>query len=115
MVSGIGTLASGMRFLFLLLGCHTFMQPVKMVDPHLVSSFFDDCKRAYLHTTVELVNQSKSVVDCSLNIQVGAEQEGDIFLVEHLQTQHVYIPAGSHVQHTLPEVGLYPWCNQVAK
>ncbi|KAK4406610.1 Mannosylglycoprotein endo-beta-mannosidase [Sesamum angolense] len=93
--------------------------PVKMVDPHLVSSFFDDYKRAYLHTTVELVNQSKSVVDCSLNIQVGAEQEGDIFLVEHLQTQHVYIPAGSHVQHTLPELFFYKpnlwWPNGMGK
>ncbi|KAK4424660.1 Mannosylglycoprotein endo-beta-mannosidase [Sesamum alatum] len=93
--------------------------PVKMVDPHLVSSFFDDYKRAYLHTTVELVNQSNSVAECSLNIQVGAEQEGDIFLVEHLQTQHLYIPAGSHVQHTLPELFFYKpdlwWPNGMGK
>lgn len=84
------------------------MQPVKIIDPHLVSSFFDDYKRAYLHTTIELVNKSNWVAECSVNIQVGTELEGDIFLVEHLQTQYLSIPAGSQVQYTLPEVGFYP-------
>ncbi|GFP87724.1 mannosylglycoprotein endo-beta-mannosidase [Phtheirospermum japonicum] len=78
--------------------------PVKIVDPHLVSSFFDNYKRAYLHTTMELVNKSNLVAECTLNIQVGTELEGNVFLVEHLQTQHLSIPAGSHVQHTLPEI-----------
>lgn len=85
------------------------MQPVKMIDPHLVSSFFDNYKRAYLHTTIELVNKSNWVAECSVNIQVGTELEGDIYLVEHLQTQHLSIPAGSQVQYTLPEVGFYPF------
>lgn len=84
------------------------MQPVKIVDPHLVSTFFDNYTRAYLHTTVELVNKSNLVADCSVKIQVGSE-EGDIFLVEHLQTQHLSIPAGSNVLYTLPEVGLSFW------
>lgn len=82
------------------------MQPVKIVDPHLVSTFFDAYTRAYLHTTVELVNKSNSDAECSVKIQAGTELEGDVFLVEHLQSQHLSIPAGSHVLYTLPEVGL---------
>ncbi|KAI3448637.1 hypothetical protein Pfo_005302 [Paulownia fortunei] len=93
--------------------------PVKILDPHLVSSFFDNFKRAYLYTTVELVNKSNWVADCSLNIQVGTELEGNIFLVEHLQTQHLSIPAGSHVQYTLPELFFYKpnlwWPNGMGK
>ncbi|KAL3631651.1 hypothetical protein CASFOL_024635 [Castilleja foliolosa] len=85
----------------------TVTGPVKIVDPHLVSSFFDNYKRAYLHTTMELVNKSKLVAECTLNIQVGTELEGNVFLVEHLQTEHLSIPAGSHVQHTLPELFFY--------
>ncbi|KAG8363817.1 hypothetical protein BUALT_Bualt19G0061700 [Buddleja alternifolia] len=93
--------------------------PVKMVDPHLVSSFFDNYKRAYLHTTLELVNKSNSIAECTVNIQVGTELEGDIIRVEHLQTQHLFIPAGSHVQYTLPELFFYKpdlwWPNGMGK
>lgn len=81
------------------------MQPVKIIDPHLVSSFFDNYKRAYLQSTLELVNKSNFIAECSLNIQVGIDLDGDICVVEHLHSEHLYIPAGSHVVHTLPEVG----------
>lgn len=80
------------------------LQPVKIIDPHLVSSFFDNYKRVYLHATTELENRSNLVAECSLNIQVTTELEGNICLVEHLQTQHLSIPAGSRVQYTFPEV-----------
>ena len=80
------------------------VQPVKIIDPHLVSSFFDDYKRVYLHATTELENRSSWVAECSLNIQVTTGVEGKICLVEHLQTQHVSIPAGSQLQYTFPEV-----------
>ena len=80
------------------------MQPVKIIDPHLVSSFFDDYKRVYLHATTELENRSAWVAECSLNIQVTTGIEGNICLVEHLQTQQLSIPAGSQVQYTFPEV-----------
>lgn len=80
------------------------MQPVKVIDPHLVSSFFDNYKRVYLHATTELENKSGWVAQCSLNIQVTIELEGNICLVEHLVTQHVSIPAGSRVHYTFPQV-----------
>ncbi|KAL8159506.1 hypothetical protein V2J09_001043 [Rumex salicifolius] len=32
--------------------------PVKIIDPHLVSTYFDNYKRVYLHTTTELENRS---------------------------------------------------------
>lgn len=82
------------------------VQPVKIIDPHLVSSFFDDYKRAYLHTTAELENRSGWVAECSLNIQVTIEVEDNTCLVEHLQTQNVSIPPGAHVQYTFPKVRL---------
>ncbi|KAK7836705.1 mannosylglycoprotein endo-beta-mannosidase [Quercus suber] len=60
--------------------------PVKIIDPHLVSSFFDDYKRVYLHATTELENRRAWVAECSLNIQVTTGVEGNICLVGHLQT-----------------------------
>ncbi|KAF5952229.1 hypothetical protein HYC85_010173 [Camellia sinensis] len=93
--------------------------PVKIVDPHLVSSFFDDYKRVYLHTTTGLVNRSAWVADCSLNIQVTMELEGSIFLVEHLQTEHVSIPPGASVEYTIPKLFFYKpnlwWPNGMGK
>ncbi|KAA8545113.1 hypothetical protein F0562_019897 [Nyssa sinensis] len=93
--------------------------PVKVVDPHLVSSFFDNYKRVYLHATTELVNRSAWVAECSLNIQVTTELEGNVCLVEHLQTEHVSIPPGAHVQYTFPQIFFYKpnlwWPNGMGK
>lgn len=80
------------------------MQPVKIIDPHLVSTFSDDYKKAYLHTTIELQNKSSRTAECSLSVQVTLEPEDSIFLVEHLQTQNLSVPANSRVQYTFPEV-----------
>lgn len=80
------------------------MQPVKIIDPLLVSTFSDDYKKAYLHTTTELENRSSLTAECSLSVQVTTELEDSICLVEHLQTQDLSIPANSAVQYTFPEV-----------
>lgn len=80
------------------------MQPVKIIDPHLVSSFFDNYERSYLHATTELENRSSWSAECSLTVQVTMELEDNICLVEHLQTQSLSIPAESRVQYTFPEV-----------
>ena len=74
------------------------VQPVKIIDPHLVSTFFDGYKRVYLHATTEFENKGSWVAGSNLNIQVTLEQEDGIFLVEHVQTQHVSIPAGKTIQ-----------------
>ncbi|KNA17928.1 hypothetical protein SOVF_075350 [Spinacia oleracea] len=93
--------------------------PVKIMDPHLVSSFFDDYKRAYLHATVELENRSGWVAECSLSIQVETEVEDNICLVEHLQTQQLSIPPGARVQYSFPEIFFYKpnlwWPNGMGK
>lgn len=93
--------------------------PVKIIDPHLVSTFFDDYKRAYLHATVELENRSGWVAECSLNIQVTTEVEDNICLIEHLQTQHLSIPPGARVQYSFPELFFYKpnlwWPNGLGK
>lgn len=81
------------------------MQPVKIIDPHLVSTFFDNYKRVYLYCTTELENRSSQIAECSLNIQVTTELEGSTCMVEHLQTEPVSIPAGSKLQHSFDEVG----------
>ncbi|KAM0916133.1 hypothetical protein ACQ4PT_010252 [Festuca glaucescens] len=59
---------------------------VKITDPHLVSTFHDDFKRSYLHCALQLENKSSWLADCTLKIQVSAELEEDICLVEHLQS-----------------------------
>jgi len=93
--------------------------PVKIVDPHLVSSFFDNYKRVYLHTTTWLVNRSAQVAECSLNVQVTTELQGSFCLVEHLRTEHVSIPPGASVQYTFPELFFYKpnlwWPNGMGK
>ncbi|KAJ6384497.1 hypothetical protein OIU78_027741 [Salix suchowensis] len=81
--------------------------PVKIIDPHLVSTFYDGYKRIYLHTATELENKSSSVVECDLNIQVTSELEGGVCIVEHLQTQHLSIPSGNRVQHAFPQLFFY--------
>lgn len=80
---------------------------MKIIDPHLVSTFFDDYKRVYLHATLEMQNKSSWVADCSVNVQVTTELEGNICLVEHIQSQKVSVPAGSTIQYTFPQVGNY--------
>ncbi|KAL5995279.1 hypothetical protein ACLOJK_025337 [Asimina triloba] len=78
--------------------------PVKITDPHLVSTFYDNYKRVYLHTTAELENRSSWVAECSMNIHVTTELEGSICLVEHLQKQSMSIPPGTSVEYTFPPV-----------
>ncbi|CAM8997437.1 unnamed protein product [Rhodiola kirilowii] len=85
----------------------TLTGPVKIIDPHLVSSFFDNYTRIYLHSTMDLQNRSSWTADCSLNIQVTSEMEGNICLVEHLQTQNVSIAPGATIQYTFPELFFY--------
>ncbi|KAK1316328.1 Mannosylglycoprotein endo-beta-mannosidase [Acorus calamus] len=93
--------------------------PVKIIDPHLVTMFFDNFKRVYLHATIELENKSSWMAECSLNIQVATELEGNICLVEHLQIQELVIPPGKHVQYTFPPLFFYKpnlwWPNGMGK
>ncbi|XP_045813525.1 mannosylglycoprotein endo-beta-mannosidase [Trifolium pratense] len=93
--------------------------PVKIIDPHLVSSFFDNYKRVYLHATTELENRSSWTAECSLSIHVTAELEGSIHLVEQLQTQNISVPAKSRLQYTFPELFFYKpdlwWPNGMGK
>ncbi|XP_015875205.2 mannosylglycoprotein endo-beta-mannosidase [Ziziphus jujuba] len=93
--------------------------PVKIIDPHLVSTFFDNYKRVYLYCTTELENRSNQVAECSLTIQVTTELEGNTCMVEHLQTEHVSIPAGSKLQHSFNELFFYKpnlwWPNGMGK
>ncbi|KAK6911545.1 Glycoside hydrolase family 2, catalytic domain [Dillenia turbinata] len=93
--------------------------PVKIIDPHLVSSLFDNYKRVYLHITTELENRSSWTAECALNVQVTSELEGNICLVEHLQTQHLSIPPGARVQYTFPQLFFYKpnlwWPNGMGK
>lgn len=84
------------------------LQPVKLIDPHLVSSFFDNYNKVYLHATTELENRSSSVAECSLSIQVCTEVEESFCVIDQLQTQQVLISPGARVQYTFPQVR-YCW------
>ncbi|KAG5541419.1 hypothetical protein RHGRI_021295 [Rhododendron griersonianum] len=107
------------NLLFLISMHYSSVQPMKIVDPHLVSSFFDNYKRVYLHATTGLVNKSARVAECSLNVQVTTEVKGGFCLVEHLRTEHVSVPPGASVQYTLPELFFYKphlwWPNGMGK
>ncbi|CAI8603446.1 unnamed protein product [Vicia faba] len=93
--------------------------PVEIIDPHLVSSFFDNYKRVYLHATTELENRSSWTAQCSLSIHVTTELEGSVHLVEQLQTQNISVPAKSRMQYTFPELFFYKpdlwWPNGMGK
>lgn len=78
--------------------------PVKIIDPHLVSTFSDDYKSAYLHATTELENRSGWVAECLLNIQVTTEIEDNVCVVEHLHTEDLSILPGARVQHTFSKL-----------
>ncbi|XP_051144766.1 mannosylglycoprotein endo-beta-mannosidase isoform X2 [Andrographis paniculata] len=81
--------------------------PVKVVDPHLASTFYDNYKRVYLHTTLDLVNKGDKAAECNLTIQVATEVEGDVYTIEHLYSQILQVPARSLVQYTFPELFFY--------
>ncbi|KAH7667009.1 Mannosylglycoprotein endo-beta-mannosidase protein [Dioscorea alata] len=93
--------------------------PVKITDPHLVSSFFDDYGRVYLHSTVELENKSSWTAECTLTLQVTTELENDVLLVENVQTEELSIPPGTSKQHTLLPAFFYKpnlwWPNGMGK
>nr|Q5H7P5.4 RecName: Full=Mannosylglycoprotein endo-beta-mannosidase; Short=Endo-beta-mannosidase; Contains: RecName: Full=Mannosylglycoprotein endo-beta-mannosidase 31 kDa subunit; Contains: RecName: Full=Mannosylglycoprotein endo-beta-mannosidase 28 kDa subunit; Contains: RecName: Full=Mannosylglycoprotein endo-beta-mannosidase 42 kDa subunit [Lilium longiflorum]BAD89079.2 endo-beta-mannosidase [Lilium longiflorum] len=93
--------------------------PVKIADVHLVSSFFDMFRRAYLHSTVELENKSSWRAECSLTILVTTELDGDFNLIEYHQTHELSIPPESVIQYTLPPLFFYKpnlwWPNGMGK
>ncbi|PIA44849.1 hypothetical protein AQUCO_01700437v1 [Aquilegia coerulea] len=93
--------------------------PVTIGDPHLVSTFFDNYKRAYLHATIELENRNSWVADCTLTIQVTTELEEDTSLLEHFQTQHLSISANARTHYTFPPLFFYKpnlwWPNGMGK
>ncbi|KAJ3676287.1 hypothetical protein LUZ60_003699 [Juncus effusus] len=93
--------------------------PVKIIDPHLVSSFFDGFNRSYLHSTIELQNKSSWVAECTVTLQVSTELEGNFSLIEHLENHELTIPAKSTVQYTIPPLFFYKpnlwWPNGMGK
>ncbi|XP_057821601.1 mannosylglycoprotein endo-beta-mannosidase isoform X1 [Cryptomeria japonica] len=97
----------------------SFTGPVKISDPHLVSSFFDDLKRVYLHTTAEYTNASSLAADCTLKVQVSIELEDGMCLIEHVETQELAIPGGTSVLFTFQPLFFYRpnlwWPNGLGK
>lgn len=80
---------------------------MNITDPHLVSTFHDDFKRSYLHCTLQLENKSSWIADCTLKIQVSTELEGNVCLVEHLQSYAITVPPQSSIEYTIPSVSYF--------
>nr|ATA62831.1 putative glycoside hydrolase family 2 protein [Juniperus oxycedrus] len=97
----------------------SFTGPVKISDPHLVSSFFDDLKRVYLHTTAEYTNVSSLAANCTLKVQVSIELEDGMCLIEHVETEELVIPGGTSVLYTFQPLFFYRpnlwWPNGMGK
>lgn len=97
----------------------TFSGPVKISDPHLVSSFFDDLKRVYLHTTAEFTNVSPLAAECTLRVQVALELEDGVCLIEQMETKELSIPAGNSILYTFSPLFFYRpslwWPNGMGK
>ncbi|KAH9314279.1 hypothetical protein KI387_022906 [Taxus chinensis] len=97
----------------------SFTGPVKISDPHLVSSFFDDLKRVYLHATAEFTNASSLAADCTVKVQVSVDLEDGVCLVEHDETQKLAVPAGTSVLYTFQPLFFYKpslwWPNGLGK
>uniref|UniRef100_A0A0D9WG48 Beta-mannosidase n=1 Tax=Leersia perrieri TaxID=77586 RepID=A0A0D9WG48_9ORYZ len=54
-----------------------------------------------------LENTSSWLSDCTLKIQVSAEIEGNICLVEHLQSYEISVPPDSVLEYTIPPLFFY--------
>eukprot|EP00249_Psilotum_nudum_P010087 c22324_g1_i1 orf=833-3763(-) len=81
--------------------------PVKISDPHLVGSFFDNFKRCYLHTSTEITNASSKSLNCILKLQASIEVEGEICLIEHMTEQELVIGGATTIMYTFPPLFFY--------
>ncbi|MCO5581965.1 hypothetical protein L7F22_035854 [Adiantum nelumboides] len=90
--------------------------PVKLSDPHLVSSFFDNFKRVYLHSSVELTNTSSKPVFCTIKMEVQTEPRKNL---EHVIEQELTLPGEATILFTFPQVFFYKpelwWPNGMGK
>lgn len=90
--------------------------PLRISDPHLVSSFFDNFKRVYLHSSIGITNTSSSSVACVIKLQVGIESKSSI---EHLSEQDLVIPGRTTALFTFPPAFFYKpelwWPNGMGK
>lgn len=90
--------------------------PVKISDPHLVSSFFDNYKRVYLHSSVELTNTSSKPMSCTINLEVQMESGKNS---EHVIEQELMVAGEATVLFTFPPVFFYRpelwWPNGMGK
>eukprot|EP00252_Welwitschia_mirabilis_P014173 TRINITY_DN31221_c0_g1_i1.p1 TRINITY_DN31221_c0_g1~~TRINITY_DN31221_c0_g1_i1.p1 ORF type:complete len:972 (-),score=181.04 TRINITY_DN31221_c0_g1_i1:486-3401(-) len=97
----------------------SFTGPIKIADPHLVSTFFDDYKRVYLHTTAEFTNLSQLDIDCTLKLRVTQEKEDGMTLIDHVSTHDLNIPGGTSIMYTFQPLFFYRpslwWPNGMGK
>ncbi|KAH7296412.1 hypothetical protein KP509_26G022600 [Ceratopteris richardii] len=87
-----------------------------MSNPHLVSSFFDNFKRVYLHSSIELMNMNSEAVSCTVKMEIQLASRNNI---EHVVEQDITVPPEATTLFTLPQVFFYKpdlwWPNGMGK
>ncbi|CAM6101571.1 unnamed protein product [Calypogeia fissa] len=96
-----------------------FTGPITINDPHLVTTFYDNYTRAYLHASTELHNASSEDMNCSVKINVTRNIEDEFCSVEHIHSTQLTVKGGTRISYTFPGLFFYKpqlwWPNGMGK
>lgn len=80
-------------------------QPVRFVDPHLVTTFHNSYAQADLWVTTELVNTSSAQVTVTVKLNVSLDDADEFCIIDHVHTsQDIVIEGNSTMPYSLPPV-----------
>ena len=81
------------------------LQPVRIVDPHLVATFHNSYTEADLWATMELANTSPDRMTVVVKLNVSLDDAGDFCIVDHVHiSKDVVIEGNSTISYSLPPV-----------
>lgn len=84
------------------------LQPVRLVDPHLVATFHKSYTEADLWVTTELVNTSSKQMTVSVKLDVSLDDVDGFCIVDHVHiSQDVIVEGNSSMPYSLPPVIFY--------
>ncbi|KAG0622089.1 hypothetical protein M758_3G071400 [Ceratodon purpureus] len=79
--------------------------PVRLVDPHLVATFYNSYTEADLWATTQLANTSSDQVTVVVKLNVSLDDAGDFCIVDHVHTsQDIVLEGNSTISYSLPSL-----------